>query len=464
MPLSELKKYPKVLVVGETFHKKTGTGITLSNLFMDWPKDKLAVLSGSNIWQSDVGFCHNYYVFKKTNKILTVYRNIFSIKVKNIEYEGVVTARDIDKYINIQYNTVSESEKKTIIHRCIKRLSTILKIKTFIRTILKFSGLTPLINQIEITSLMEKWIQMIKPDILYSAANTYEQIQFILELHKRLNIPYAIHIGDDHIKMMPPKGLLYFYWKHKMNSQFSFLIRKAIVRLSICEYMSQIYKNRYGFDFTPYLNPIEIDKWLSFAKKKWEINKTFKILYAGRYGFDNAKLLHQLAFIIDKLNVEGFNVQLDMMFGEFTDKVKIEAFKKYNNTKIEKYIPHDNIFSVIPTYDLLYLPLGFDKKTKKIYSVSLSTKIPEYMISGTPILVNAPEDTGYYQYAKQENWGYLLPTDNIQKLEEAIKELIENKEIRENLGKKAKAVAIKNHDAKQVRDNFRKEFIKAIES
>ena len=35
--------YPKVLIIGQVIDKKNGSGITLSNLFKGWPKDKLAV-------------------------------------------------------------------------------------------------------------------------------------------------------------------------------------------------------------------------------------------------------------------------------------------------------------------------------------------------------------------------------------------------------------------------------------
>jgi hypothetical protein len=41
----EEKIYPKILIIGQTFHKKDGGGITISNLFYGWPIDRLAVAS-----------------------------------------------------------------------------------------------------------------------------------------------------------------------------------------------------------------------------------------------------------------------------------------------------------------------------------------------------------------------------------------------------------------------------------
>src|ERR1700753_300501 len=43
-PLKESESaLPRVLIIGQTFTRDTGGGITLSSLFKGWPKDKLAV-------------------------------------------------------------------------------------------------------------------------------------------------------------------------------------------------------------------------------------------------------------------------------------------------------------------------------------------------------------------------------------------------------------------------------------
>lgn len=36
--------YPRVLIVGQAFNLSAGGGITLSNLFAGWPKDRMATI------------------------------------------------------------------------------------------------------------------------------------------------------------------------------------------------------------------------------------------------------------------------------------------------------------------------------------------------------------------------------------------------------------------------------------
>ena len=40
-----MNNYPRILIIGPPFNNFTGGGITLSNLFKGWPKDRIAVAS-----------------------------------------------------------------------------------------------------------------------------------------------------------------------------------------------------------------------------------------------------------------------------------------------------------------------------------------------------------------------------------------------------------------------------------
>ena len=53
---------PRVLIFGQPFNDRNGGGITLSNLFKEWDRDKLAVAATGHLMQhltTDV--CEKYY-------------------------------------------------------------------------------------------------------------------------------------------------------------------------------------------------------------------------------------------------------------------------------------------------------------------------------------------------------------------------------------------------------------------
>jgi len=109
--------------------------------------------------------------------------------------------------------------------------------------------------------------------------------------------------------------------------------------------------------------------------------------------------------------------------------------------------------------DLLLLPQDFDKKSVQFLRYSFPTKVSEYMISGTPVLVYGDERTGLTQYALKDKWAYVVTQNTRAALVKAITELYSNLSLREELGNRAQQIAIEREDAEVVRENFRQSFI-----
>src|ERR1035437_1790428 len=58
--------YPRILIYGQPFNDFSGGGITLSNLFKGWPKDRIAVASTGNLLQKiTTEVCNTYYQLGK---------------------------------------------------------------------------------------------------------------------------------------------------------------------------------------------------------------------------------------------------------------------------------------------------------------------------------------------------------------------------------------------------------------
>jgi glycosyltransferase involved in cell wall biosynthesis len=380
--------------------------------------------------------------------------SLFSILEKDNLSVGLINSTDL-KALNLDKN-VSILLGKNHSKRCL--------IKKKIKQIADYLGFSPIILSYSITPKLDDWLESYKPDVIYTFLNQYEYFHIVMSLHEKYGLPIIVHPMDDHIKIMPPKGLMYLYWKRKMQMDFIKLINKASLRLGISDYMNETYYKRYGLSFKPYHNPVETDLWLPYAKTNWAYHKNFKILYVGRYGYDNAELLNNLAFVVDRLNNEGYSIKLNLLFGNLSALNLKNSFNNFENTQILEPVPHERIKLILPKYDLLYYPLGFDKKTRKIFSVSMSTKISEYMISGTPILVQAPENTAYYKYAKDNNIAFALKTNNIIDLKSALLQLIQNEHLRKAIGTQAQSVAVKTLDAKVVRENLRMDFMKAMKN
>lgn len=429
--------FPKVLIIGQLPNEKNGGGITLSNLFRGWPKDRLAV--ASNIYlknEIDPSVCEIYYQLGYHNKQHPFPLSIFHPKIKC----GIIP---INKSINLN----KESHKR-------RKVISFYKVHTFINSFFNFLGIFNFFYRLEITKEFREWVNKYNPDVIYSQLSTLELIRFVNKVQSTTNKPLVIHIMDDWPSKITQPGILYSYWKRRINKEFRNLLDKSSALMSICEAMSEEYKERYHKDFIPFHNPIEINNWLPYARTQWNLEKKFTILYAGRVGRGIKNSIIEMGMVVNNLHQSGVNVVFEI---QSPDKDKFANLLEANDSvKFVNPVEYAELPKKFSSVDLLFLPEDFDADSVEFLKFSIQTKVAEYMISGTPILVFADKETALAKYALKDDWALVVTENNRNTLTKALNELINNQELRRQLSAKAKETAIKNEDAEVVRTNFRK--------
>lgn len=430
-------KYPKVLIIGQIPNEKNGSGITLSNLFRGWPKDRIACVS--NIYlqdQLDFSVCEIYYQLGYSGKQHPFPLGILHPKIKC----GIIQNK----------NTISNNK---VIYKARKSFG-LNKIHAFLDLSLTFLGLYNFVYKLQITKDFKDWITEYNPDVIYSQLSTLELIRFVNNVKVATNKPLVIHIMDDWPSKISQPGLFNSYWKNRINKEFRNLLDKSAALMSIGEAMSEEYKIRYGKNFIPFHNPIEINHWLPSSKNQWTIGEKFVILYAGRIGKGIKNSLSEMAVVVNNLYQSGVKVVFEI---QSPDIKELENIISANECiKFLNPIKYSDLPKKFSSVDLLFLPEDFDQDSVEFLKFSIQTKVAEYMISGTPIVVFADGRTALAKYALKDNWAYVVTENRRSTLTKALNELTASHQLRIQLGTKAKETAIKNEDAEIVRLNFRK--------
>ena len=267
VPATDHKLYPKILIIGQTFNKNSGGGITISNLFYGWPKDSLAVASNVNLYSDlDNSVCEQYYQLGYNHKLHPFPLNLFLPRIKCGSFV-LKNKRDLDAE---QRDHIATGKYK--------------KTYKYLYSFLRYFGIYNILYKLKITPDFKEWVTAYNPDIIYSQLSTLELIRFVADMHEQFNKPIVLHIMDDWPNAIHKPELFFSYWKKVIDREFRKLLDKSSVLMSICESMSEEYKMRYNKDFIPFHNPIEIGNWLPYSKNDWTIKGKFTILYAGRIG------------------------------------------------------------------------------------------------------------------------------------------------------------------------------------
>jgi len=230
--------------------------------------------------------------------------------------------------------------------------------------------------------------------------------------------------------------------------------------MSISDEMANEYKIRYHKDFITFHNTIDIEFWKRYQRKNYDLNENPTILYAGRIGLGIDSSLELFAKAIEGINEE---LKLSVKFIIQTQEKPL-WIKNYRNVIHNSFVSYNDLPKVFAESDLLLLPYDFSPDSIKFIKYSMPTKVPEYMITGSPIIIFAPEETAIVNYAKKYEWAKIIARNDILEVSNAIKQLIMNKDIREKYAINAITIAEKNYDSTEVTSRFRNVIISTLDN
>ena len=306
-----------------------------------------------------------------------------------------------------------------------------------------------------------RWIKEYNPEVIYTILGTKGYIELVDQVQTAFTIPLVIHLMDDGVTDPQKKGFFGGYLQKTYAASMKRLMQKTSLRIAICEMMAEEYRVRYGMDFVHFQNTIDVSRWEAYAKKDFQILKAVRIAYIGSI-LPQAQMqsLIDICRVVKRLNDQGSTILFDIHTPKETLPVSPSAFEIHSGINIHDAPVNDkDFFMIMKNADLVVLPVNFDAPSIRFIRLSMPTKVPAYLASGTPILVYGPKNVAQVEYARDARWGYIVDERSLDHLERGLSELIANGELRARLSLMARQAAKKNHDDRMVRTNFQNSLI-----
>jgi glycosyltransferase involved in cell wall biosynthesis len=433
--------YPKIIIVGETFRLNGGGGITLTNLFKDWPGENIGVVTD---------------LIEHTNP-LTDY-SYYQLGSEEIRFP--FPFHPFQKYFKSgPYKFETEDEKNNSPEL---KQSSFSRFKKWIRphfdNFLNRLGLYTFFYKIRLSESLKNWIMEFNPDIVYIQPFHQNMMRFGNLICQELEIPYAIHIMDDSVNYINKSIILKKRLQRLIEDDFKRLVNNAKVHMCISDAMAEEYYLRYGKVFLPFRNPIETAHWLSGQKGSGLHDpERLRIIYTGRIFEPTEDALLDVCKVIDELNRENNSISL-----QYTLDNTPAFLKKIENLQGISYHPpvsSSELPGLIQQYDLYLLCINFDQEAKTYFQFSMSTRASEGMVSGVPVLVYAPDTLALSRYFTKTDSGCVIGERDTRQLKEAIVKLWKDSGYRERISKNAVRTALHDSDSVVVREEFRKALI-----
>jgi glycosyltransferase involved in cell wall biosynthesis len=441
-----MNKYPRILIYGSPFNNMTGAGITLTNLFRGWSKDKIAVTStGHELQNITTDVCDTYYLLGDKEKRWIFPFNLLQRSFTSGLIEFDHTSQDLTGKSNIE----KASLRKMIVDK-------------IFYPVLQHLGLIHFLSKISMSDQFTDWLEAYKPELLYIQVSTREDIIFATQLRDYLGIPSVIHIMDDWPSTISNKGLFKKRLHHLIDKDFRNLLSRMDLCLGISNAMKNEYLRRYNREFKAFHNPIETSAWEPYCKHDFRLNGDHvNVLYSGRIGTGITESLIEVAQVIEEINHSWGKVRLYIQ-SPSNDYEVIKKLQKFDCIVINPIVQYDQLPLIFSKADLLLIANDFHKEGIDFLKYSMPTKVSEYMISGTPILIYASGETAVSKFFDENECGCCVTEQDPVKLNDAFRLLIDNEEYRQKIGFRAVDIAKELFDADKVKNDFQQLIINLV--
>lgn len=243
------------------------------------------------------------------------------------------------------------------------------------------------------------WLDDFKPEaILFVAGDSLFAYSICEYIQKRYNSKLSVYVTDDYIMPRRNERTLHWLRRQAIKDKLQHILGCSSTFFTISELMQRTYKRVFGKDSYIVMNMVEDLFDDSYIKKEPEIILT----YTGSFYYKRAEVLGTIARAIEEYNLHTESPKAKLMMysnsepsKEIKDQIIIEGASEYGGS-----LNKEQLKERLNTSDILVFVESFDPEQIEKVKYSLSTKVPEYMSVGKPILAVGPDKIGSIEYLR----------------------------------------------------------------
>lgn len=295
------------------------------------------------------------------------------------------------------------------------------------------------------------------PDVIYvRPVDSLRLLEFSERIVAELNKPMVVHVMDDwpeRLHISDPQKYT------KLNGVFLRLLGQASLRLSISQAMSDAYQLRYGGEWVPLANGVELTE---FPAKDWSKRPPisqkfpFMIRYMGALADDMTySSVRDIAAAVSALQ-STMPVRFEIYTMEWYRSKAEQDIAKTAGVSVHPLIDDSLYKQSLCQADALVIAYNFDPKSISYTRLSLANKMPECLASGAPLIAYGPITITTIRYLKEAGCAQVVDERDQDRLISAIQALVKDTSLCQHLAKQARAHVADMCSKQLVQKKFKK--------
>lgn len=303
---------------------------------------------------------------------------------------------------------------------------------------------------------LREWIETQKPNAIFFVGSYCKFANRIaIALHKQLQIPMAVYYTDDYVVNAKPS-----IYRNSLIKSYQKLIEECEQFYAIGEEMADAYAQFFGKRFNPIMNIVDKSEPCPKQESTSITISYFGSLYYKRFDaiVKIAQLLNDRKTHIKKMY--SINIYTSSMI---TEEQKIQLEKFGINSK--GFVKGDEFKNAMKATDIFLHVESDDEDYIRLVKLSVSTKIPEYLMAYRPTIAFGPKEVASIRLYDKIDSRMVVFSNDKESLDcrlNRIIQLINDSSLRDELAQIGFDYACKHYIREVVARQFKNSLIKMI--
>lgn len=304
------------------------------------------------------------------------------------------------------------------------------------------------LGPVRLSSEARGLVRSFRPEVVYSPLSGIRMMRLARALSRVAEAPVVPHFLDDWPTTMYRDGELRGRPASVLNVEVGRLVGGSRSVGVISRAMAREYESRYGVRATPLMNCVDVPS--GDATPAPPRREGVRFAYVGGLHLGRAEVL--LGVAAGLRAVPGAQLVVHAPPEELVRHR--EAFAAMPGVQWGPSLPADDVPAALHDADVLVHLESFENRTTDYTRLSISTKIPQYLASGRPVLAIGPATLASIEHLAASDAAVLVTDDRLAGLPAALEALASSPEGRARRGRAAMRYARMHHDAPTVRQDL----------
>jgi hypothetical protein len=248
------------------------------------------------------------------------------------------------------------------------------------------------IGPVWLTPKLRKEVKRFRPQVVHSLLGGVRAMRLSLALSQYLDVPLVPHFMDDWVDNLFTGGQLGGYARSQTERVFAQVLERAPVCLTIGDDMRREFEFRLNRPCVTVGNSVDLDDYIRAGQGAAHHGPELVMRYVGGLHLGRDQVLSVLAEVLDGESLDDRKWTLELFVPDHDRGRAGRMAERFRSVVHGGSLAPSEVPGRLVTADALVFLESELPGITNFTRLSVSTKVPQYLASGRPLLVMGPPD------------------------------------------------------------------------